>query len=460
VASALSPFSATCAGKRSGKEYRNAEVEPALAVNPSNPSNLLVFWQQDYWDDYTASGLVTAYSFDGGRTFARSLPHFTRCSGGTAATGGNYERATDPWVSFGPDGIAYAISLSFNQSDADQAILASRSLDGGRTWSEPAVLARDTEDTVGLDKESITADPHDPHLVYAVWNRSVSAGENEEKIDRGPTWMARSTNGGQSWEPARIIYDPGPGSETIANQVAVLPGGELLNVLTITRDTNSDNPTTEVAVIRSGDKGSTWSPATIVNQQRNVGVTDPGTGHKVSTGLDIPDIAVDGRGNAYVVWQDGRFSGGKRDGVALSVSTDGGRTWSAPRQVNGEPNSQAFTPSVDVTDDGTICVSYYDFRRFRSHSRRLDTDYWLTTSSDGGRTWREARLAGPFDMRTAPDQTRPRDKAYGYFVGDFEGLGHSGTTAYAAFVVTNSGNSTNRTDVMVTAVRSTTLAPP
>jgi hypothetical protein len=81
-------------------------------------------------------------------------------------------------------------------------------------------------------------------------------------------------------------------------------------------------------------------------------------------------VAVDHTSGAiYVVWQDNRF--GPRSSIALSQSLDGGATWSPPIRVNqtppadpGEPagNNQAFTPMVQVLSDGTVAVSYYDFR--------------------------------------------------------------------------------------------------
>jgi hypothetical protein len=43
-------------------------------------------------------------------------------------------------------------------------------------------------------------------------------------------------------------------------------------------------------------------------------------------------------------------------------------------------------------------------------------------------------------MRTAP-------KAGGFFLGDYEGLGVSGSAFTPFFVATNSGNTSNRTDV-------------
>ena len=132
----------------------------------------------------------------------------TLCTGGTAANGGGYQRATDPWVSFGPTGIVYQLSLSFNDVappfttfDFDHALLASRSTNGGLTWSDPVVVKRDTAPTVFNDKQSITADPTNPSYVYAVWDRLVFPGSERASVVasfrtnsfNGPAWFARST---------------------------------------------------------------------------------------------------------------------------------------------------------------------------------------------------------------------------------------------------------------------------
>src|SRR5204863_4662618 len=121
-----------------------------------------------------------------------------------------------------------------------------------------------------------------------------------------------------------------------------------------------------------------------------------------------------GLGNLYAVWQDSRFTG--RDAIALSVSTNGGSTWSSAIRVNRTPtnvaldNQQAFTPSVHVASDGTVGVTYYDFRNNTS-STPLLTDYFMvhchpTTPATcaAGINWgAELRLtATSFDMRQAP----------------------------------------------------------
>jgi hypothetical protein len=162
----------------------------------------------------------------------------------------------------------------------------------------------------------------------------------------------------------------------------------------------------------------------------------------VRTGDIIPDIAVDpDNGNLYAVWQDARFSGGAFDSIAFSMSTDGGFTWTPAIKVNATPtglpagNQQAFTPSVHVSDDGTVGVTYYDFRNNTSDPTTLPTDYWIVHCHAGcanASSWgNEARLTNaPFDMRKAPF-------AGGFFTGDYEGLTAVGDDFGAFFSATH-----------------------
>src|SRR5437868_6397480 len=110
--SAPSPYPAGCAnvGGANGVNYPDAEVEPQLAINPANPRNLLAVWQQDRWSNGGAKGIVSAASFDAGHTWSRTSAAFTICAGG------DFERGSDPWASFSPDGTAWQIALTFDQS--------------------------------------------------------------------------------------------------------------------------------------------------------------------------------------------------------------------------------------------------------------------------------------------------------------------------------------------------------
>ena len=54
------PFAANCTGGTlGGTEYRNAEVEPYAAVNPTNSANIVAVWQQDRWSSGLSNGSVT-----------------------------------------------------------------------------------------------------------------------------------------------------------------------------------------------------------------------------------------------------------------------------------------------------------------------------------------------------------------------------------------------------------------
>ena len=196
--SSLSPFPSDCVvGGQGGTNFRNAEVEPFLAVDPKDRRHLVGVWQQDRWSNGGSNGLGSAVSFDGGHTWATGFAHFTLCSGGTTANGATFQRASDPWVTFGADGTPHHIAFGFNNTSARQAMMAVRSLDGGRTWTEPVFLTQENNPDVGIDKETITADPRDATHVYAVWDRLV--GLAGKTVASAPIWFSRSSDAGATW---------------------------------------------------------------------------------------------------------------------------------------------------------------------------------------------------------------------------------------------------------------------
>jgi hypothetical protein len=450
-----SPFAPNCNGApQTGTVNPNAEVEPWVDANPRDPRHLVAVWQQDRWSNGGAQGNLTSISFDRGRTWQRPTPPpFSRCPGGNAATGGDYERASDPWVSFAPNGIVHQIALAENDSDPTDAMLVSRSRDGGRTWDRITTLQRDTAAELSNDKETITADPTNARFVYAVWDRLRFGPEGAFS---GDTLFARSTDGGRTWEPTRTILDfpDNSGEQSLGNQIVVLPDGTLVNVFLF-----FDDPDGFVAVQCSTNKGLTWSAPIVIDTFLSSfllggAVVDPADGTRVRT-MDVsPEIAVDprsGRRALHVVWQDTRFSGGAlRDQVVLATSTDGGLTWSAPKRVSENPDVQAFTPSVEVATNGTVGLSYYDFTFDDPTGGTLDTDQWIAFSTDAGASFGRRQRVTPrsFDMRTAPF-------ANGFFVGDYEGLIESDGRFVSAYVAANNGNLANRTDGFATVV-----APP
>jgi hypothetical protein len=373
---------------------------------------------------------------------------FDRCAGGNAVNGGDYERSSDPWVTIAPNGDVYQIAIGFDFFTRNNAVLVSKSTDGGLTWANPVPLIRDTVFQFFNDKESITADPSNAGFVYAVWDRATCLDPRCITYT-GPVYFARTTNAGQSWEPAKAIFQTGVKESTVSNQIVVLPNGHLVDMFAFF-PANWPNSPPEVDVILSQDHGATWSSRIKVADLRAIGVRDPDTGFPLRTGDVIPDIAVDPEsGKVYVVWQDGRFSNFAHDDIALSLSSDEGRTWSPPMKINKTPvPAAAFTASVSVDQGGTVGVTYYDLRSNTPDRNHLETDYWIVrcrSSCDDPLRWSETHVAGPFDMQNAP-------LSRGYFVGDYEGLAGLGQGFIAFFVATNSGDVNNRTDVFAARI--------
>jgi hypothetical protein len=404
-----------------GDEQRGSEAEPHLAVDPRNPRRLVATWQQDrFVEDGGALSNLVASSRDGGRTWRTvRLPGLSRC------TRGKDERASDPWLSIGRDGTVYQSSLTFTVVPAltglagPTALRVSRSRDGGRTFSRPTTVV-----DAGLydDREAVTADPLRRGNAYVVWVRRLGRlGEF------GSEYFSRTTDGGRSFSAPRSITALQPGTPSLVDArlpdptlLEVLPDGTLLNVYL------EANPSPFLGLAptpwvmwaqRSRDRGRSWSePVRIADIDTPGAPHDPDSGAEVRA-FNVIGTAVAEDGTAYVVWNE--IGSARSARILISRSRDAGRTWSRPGTV-ARLGSQAFLPNVAVMPDGTVGVTFDDFRNDRPGDGRLSTDVWFRHSHDGGRSWRERHLAGPFDMLTA---SRTSSTAIaGRFVGDYQGL--------------------------------------
>lgn len=411
--SGASPYSQCNAGP-GGQEFAGMEVEPSMAADGDH---LVVAWQQDRWSSGGANGIGTAASLDGGKHWTKTAPAFSICAGGA------YERASDPWVSIAGD-KTYVAAIAFDTSTAESVVLAASSADGGATWGDPAVLITDTIGDVLNDKDSITAVGD---RVYAVWDRVTGLSMPNKPVGTGPIMLARATGG--VWEAPRAIYDPGVDSQTIGNIIVALPDGTLVDAFDLIAMAHQQAPPTAIAVIRSTDGGDTWSAPIMIADTTAHAVGKASQGMiSVRSGAPMPAIAVDpSSGAIYIVWEDGRFG---TEGIALVASHDGGVTWSAPVEVNGDASAQAFTPGVAVADDGTVGVFYYDTREDVASQTAFHATAWLATSSDGGATFSDVRASRAFDLAPTLISSGPY-----WFLGDYVGVAAHGGDFAAAFAL-------------------------
>ncbi len=458
-ASALASPLAACASQDAaqiavtgGRNFLNAEVEPTLAVRGSN---VIGMWHEDRWSNGGAHGIGVGASSNGGTSFTNSAMRWGACVPGTPAALAQYLRNSDPWVSFGPDGTAYASGLGFNLGypNWNNAIVVARSTDGGQTWDHEQAIpgAVFTQFAQSTDKNATTADPTRNGTAYTVWDTLIEPTDNPDDNPHtaaytGPAYFSKTTDGGRTWSQAKVIIDTQQRQQTIGNIIVVDPrNGDLYNFTALIVPPNTPfrgtHSRTEFAFVKSTDGGGTWTQPQAIVDANSLGVIDPNTGERLRVGDGLEEVAIDANGKLYMVWETSTnyIKNVKQsrvlwdDQILLTTSSDGGATWAKPVVVHQLASGlPTFTPMVAVSG-GTVAVTYYDVRNLTAgQTANLPTDYFVKYSTDGGATFGSEQRLTPtsFDSRTAP-------VARGFFLGDYEGLQPMGTGFAAMFVKTN-----------------------
>jgi hypothetical protein len=459
-ASALASPLAGCASQDAaqiavtgGRNFLNAEEEPQVAVQGSN---VIGMWHEDRWSNGGAHGIGVGFSSDGGVTWGNTTLPVNFCAPGAPASLTQYLRASDPWVSFGPDGTAYASALSFNLGYPNwaSAVSATTSTDGGAHWSNAQAIPGSafTQFATSDDKNSTTADPTRNGTAYTVWDTLIEPTDNPDDNPHtasytGPAYFSKTTDGGVTWSQAKIIIDTKQRQQTIGNIIVVDPrNGDLYNFTDLIVSPNTPFQGTRsnalLAFVKSTDGGDTWSDVKVIAPFNSLGVIDPNTGERLRVGDGLEEVAIGDNGKIYVVWESStryqkqlkQSRGVWDDEILITTSADGGASWTAPAVVHKLASGlPTFTPTVAV-NGGTVAVTYYDTRFLTAgQAANLPTDYWVRYSTDGGATFgNEQRITTtPFDSRTAP-------VARGFFLGDYEGLQPVGSSSFGAmFVKTN-----------------------
>jgi hypothetical protein len=377
--------------------------EPAIAVNPANPQQLVVAWQVN---------ASAAYSTDGGRTWAIAADTAPK----------DYRVSGDVSLAYDASGAALLCYIAFDKLGTTNywahgatrnGIFVRRSADGGKTWNaEPAtVIAHATGPGIPFeDKPWIVTDTgNGPHRgnIYVGWTQFTLSASH--------LLFSRSTDGGKSWSaPIRLSSVPGlPRDDNGALEGfhgVVGPDGSLYTIWD-----NRDG----IVMAVSHDGGKTFS------RDRRIIAAGPGyfgiTGVSRSNGF--PQIGLDPRGDdprggsLYVAWSD--YTNGDVD-VFVASSGDHGDTWSAPVRVNSDPihngADQFFQWMAVDTSSGAVNLVFYD----RRPDNRF-TGVTLARSTDGGKSFTNYAL------------DREEFEADGDFLGDYLAITAFGDKTFAAW---------------------------
>ncbi len=392
--------------------YANPDSQHQTQVEPDTfayGTTVVAAFQSGRFFDGGCSNIGWATSPDGGTTWTNGfLPALTVNS----TPAGAFPRVSDPSVAYDAKHDAWFIaSLAFGGST--EAILASRSTDGGLTWNAPVAVS--STDVDSYDKNWIVCDNNAASRFYGncyvTWD-DTSFGNQ--------ILMSTSSDGGLTWSPG---FGPRQ-AFGLGGQPVVQPRGQVIVPA-------SDAFGSTIIWFRSRNGGRRWSRA---RKLADVLSATPAGGLRESNSL--PSAEVDGAGKVYVVWSDCRFRAGcSSNDIVLSTTSTGAR-WSAPVRIPIDPVTSSvdhFIPglAVDPTTSGSsarLALTYYYYPNASCSVGTCQLYVGFIASSDGGLTWTAAQtLAGPMSLSWLPNTS------LGYMVGDYISTSFVGPNAVPVF---------------------------
>lgn len=222
---------------------------------------------------------------------------------------------------------------SKNPTDSSR-ILFSSSADGGSTWSVPLRLSQfagncaDNDSTVEGAVPAVGADGE----LYVAWAFDQKI-YFDKSIDRGKTWLSKDIlvcdqPDGWDFEVSGIYRCNGMPVTVCDNSNSPNRGNIYVNF----SDQRNGKENTDIWLVKSVDKGSTWSKPTRVNN-------DTTKRQQFMSWMAIDQST----GYLYIVFYDRRNQADDSTDVYLAVSKDGGTTF-----TNEKINEQTFKPNKYV----------------------------------------------------------------------------------------------------------------
>src|SRR5262249_54533825 len=380
----------------------DAQGEPCVAQDPTDPS-VLVAGANDGIDDSQvgAGGQGIYFSFDRGATWVQPA-YFIAGGLGPIGTVPNFfenglKSGSDPALAFGPrpgpDGFSWAngsrlyhASIANDLADVfpgRSAIAVSRTDDvraaaagDASAWSAPVIVTRQDQETFE-DKEELWVDNAESSPYFGsvyVCNTDYRVLDKPNANAPSPIVFARSTDGGEPWTMGQLgrANDTVPGRGPFANgRSGCAIRTDSHGVVYVFWAAFADGHPVQV-LARSFDGGRSFHPARPVADVVSCGQLDPVSGLDTFDGvagtrtnslptIDIANGAPSGAGapdTLVLSWCDAG-GGVDHEAALVSISTDGGDTWSAPVDAAADGDRPAF-PAVAIAPGGRDLYVTYD----------------------------------------------------------------------------------------------------
>ena len=412
-------------------QFADNEAETTVAVNPTNPDNIVIVSNFQ-----TADALMKSVSFDGGTTWTASMIADGSDDLGVACC--------DPNASFDAYGNYFLVYLDLRAKKVQSAY----STDGGTSLHFLATI------------------DHSDHSNPESNGKKWAAGADQPSLATGPggTWFVYKMfgSGGQLLQ-ARGLPVTGLGQFGSLAKAETIPGskygsfgdiavGKDGQVLTTYQDNiPTEGPSTIWTNLDPDGFGPAGFGAARAATTTNVGGFDfipPQARRSVDaeSGLAYDRSGGPHAGRVYLLYTDESPNESNDTNIFVRHSDDDGATWSAPVRVNDDAgtNSQ-FNPHIALDQaSGYVAVGFHDARNDLGTGGSGDTNgianddaqYFATVSKDGGATWAT-------NVKVSAGTSNGDASNNGVEYGDYTGLGFAGGVIHPAWADNSNSTGTN-----------------
>jgi hypothetical protein len=363
------------------------EGEPYLAVNPTNPKNIIVAWMALDLSTAFKVGIKTKVSFDGGATWGNQQvqPHQSPAW-----------HSADVSIAFRNDGTANMTYIDYRESPDSGGVFIVKSVDGGKNWSAPVrIWNTNAEDPakVPLDRPWLAID-----------NSNASTAGNLYLTTKPAPWipapnrpyLKSSTDHGLTWSAFRYVDTTGflVGNTIAAPMASPAVAADGALCIAFPSYLASQNLFPRFILAKSYNGGASFSYHTMV--QGASSAADPN--YKLGYRLTANPANANQLAFTYVTNQNGDPD------IFVITTNDGGLNWSASQRVNDDPVGNGKAQDlvwVSYGENDKLVLTWRDRRNGTGTGFFQPSDAYCAVSVDNGATFhpnfRLSSISAPFD---------------------------------------------------------------